>query len=144
MSRRHVVTEMAQLTKFGQTVWMFMDVGEFSHIRQSDISLGELKILTSFRYFRHCIHFWNISQQDPQLWYLWTALLKPSVVANWRNNIWITTQDNALNDKNIFSGLEIACNSFFYYHFGKILQFMKKAVPLILLLFLCILSIDYW
>ena len=29
MSRGHVVTEMAQLTKFGQTVWMLMDVGEF-------------------------------------------------------------------------------------------------------------------
>ena len=96
----------------------------FSHIRQSEISSVDLTILTNFRHFCHCVHFWNISHQHPQLWYLWTALLKPSVVANWRNKIWITPQDKALNVKD-FQWFRNCSSSFFYYYFGKILQFMK-------------------
>ena len=37
----------------------FYAFGEFSQIRQSEISLADLTILTSFRHFRFCIHFWT-------------------------------------------------------------------------------------
>ena len=70
--------KMADLIRFCQTKWMFMDstiFENFSQIRQSKISLAELKILTSFNQilsseislgyltistiFRYYIHFWT-------------------------------------------------------------------------------------
>ena len=56
----HAVTEMADLTKFCQTEWLFMDLTiltNCSQIRQSEISLADLMILTNFRRFCYCMHF---------------------------------------------------------------------------------------
>ena len=45
-------------------IYGFGDIGEFfSRIRQSEISLVDLKILTNFRHFRYCMHFWTYFSQ---------------------------------------------------------------------------------
>ena len=50
----HAVTEMADLTKFCQTEWLFMDLTiltNCSQIRQSEITSADLTILTNFSPF---------------------------------------------------------------------------------------------
>ena len=36
-----------------------MILANFSQIFQSQISLADLTILTNFRHFRYCVHFWT-------------------------------------------------------------------------------------
>ena len=38
-------------------------LANFSRIRQSEISLVDLKILTNFRHFRYRMHFWTYVSQ---------------------------------------------------------------------------------
>ena len=55
--------KMADLIRFCQTKWMFMDstiFENFSQIRQSKISLAELKILTSFSQIYPAKSAWGI------------------------------------------------------------------------------------
>ena len=55
--------KMADLIRFCQTKWMFMDLTIFEHfsqIRQSKISLAELKILTSFSQIYPAKSAWGI------------------------------------------------------------------------------------
>ena len=40
-----------------------MILANFSHIRQSEISLADLTISTNFRHFCYCMHFWNLITQ---------------------------------------------------------------------------------
>ena len=78
VSKVHLVTEMDNLTKFPQTVWMFMDFGKFL------VKFVEAKSAWGiWRFWRifaiSLMHaFLEISHQDPQLfiWYFWSALPK--------------------------------------------------------------------
>ena len=64
----HAVTKVADLTKFRQTKYMFMDLtilAHYSQIRQSAISLAELTSLTSFSQIRRS----EISLADLTIFY---------------------------------------------------------------------------
>ena len=91
VSKVHLVTEMDNLTKFRQTVWMFMDFGKFLvKYVEAKSAWGIWRFWRIFAIF--VMHFWKYLIKTLSYLYDISEVLyqKPSVIANWRNNTLIT------------------------------------------------------